>query len=107
MAPPTLIEQPADQCGLRQHRRADRQNLHTILIPRGGIAKVNLASRRQPAFADAPALHFPPVEHRRAKLDGWRLDVARLVSSEDANGDSGCLAAGISHQEKWPAYNLP
>jgi hypothetical protein len=67
---------------------------------------VNLASRGQAAFADPPALHFPPVEPRRCKFDGRCLDVARLLAPEDANGNRRCLSAAVLHQENWAADNL-
>lgn len=35
-----------------------------------------------------------------------RVDVARLLSAEDANGNGGRLSAGVSHQEERPPYNL-
>src|SRR5262245_59475288 len=101
-----LIDQPGNQRTLPKKEGANHQNFRSISAPRGRITEENLASGRQPALADAPALHLPPVEHRPSKLDGRYFDVARFFSSEDANGNSGCLPAGVGHQEKRPAYNF-
>ena len=101
-----LIDQPGDQRDLRQKNGADGQNFHPVSFPCGRIAKEDLAAGRQAALADAPALHLPPVEHRACKLDGRRIDVARLLSAEDANGNGSCLSAGISRREQRPAHDL-
>ena len=106
MAVLTFVQQPADECGLGQQRREDGQNLQLVPVPDGRFAEINFAARRQAAFADAPALHFSPVEHRPRKLDRRHLDVARLLATKDANGNCGCLSASVSRQEKRTADNM-
>src|SRR5262245_16168485 len=101
-----LIDQPGNQNALHNKESTDRQNFRLISVPRSRIAEEDFASGRQSALADAPPLHLSPVEHRPSKLDGRYFDVARLFSSEDANGHSCGLSAGIRHQQKRPAYNF-
>ena len=101
-----LVNQPINQGGLPKERGKDRQNLHTIFFPCGWLAKVDFASRRQVALADTPALHFPPIELRRCKLDGRGLDVARFLAAENASGNSRSLSASLEHREKRPSNKL-
>ena len=64
VALPMFKNQPTNQRGLYQNRSTKRQNLHTILLPHGRRAKVDLASRRQTSLTDTPALQLPPIELR-------------------------------------------
>src|SRR5580765_1019419 len=79
LATPVFVQEADDECSLYQNHRSNKHNLPLILLPQSRIAKVNLASQRQAALADAPALHLPPVKHRTCKLDDWHLDFARLL----------------------------
>ena len=56
-------------------------------------------------LADAPALHFPPVEFRRCKFDGLDFDVTRLLATKNTNGNGGRLSAALGHREKRAANN--
>ena len=42
---PPLVKEPGDQCQLHEKHGTDQQDLHTVPLPCGRIAKVNLASR--------------------------------------------------------------
>src|SRR6266550_3449561 len=84
LAPSNLIEQPANQRGLRQKRSNNRKNLPTILFPGTRTAKINLASRWQAIRADAPALHFPPVKLRRCESNGLYVEVTRSLAAKHA-----------------------
>src|SRR5262245_5954549 len=92
---PPLVKQPSDDPSLEQDHNTNRQNLCTILLPHSRFAKINLASGEQTAFADAPALHFPPVEFRFCKPGSWYLDVPSLLAAKDTNGDRRSQAAPL------------
>src|SRR5262245_28552926 len=98
MAPPMLKDEPANQCGLRQHGGGDQNDLASILLPHAGISKTDFTTHRQPRFADAPALHKPPVEYRRAISSGFDPDVAGLLTLKNTNHDSGRIPAGSKHR---------
>src|SRR5262245_10388426 len=95
-----FVQKAGDERGLYKNNRKNKCDLPLVLLPNARIAKINLASGGQAALANAPALHFPPVKHRVCKLHGWRADLARLLSAKDANGNGGCLSAGVGDQEK-------
>src|SRR5262245_2087210 len=98
MTTPPLVKQPRDERRLEQDYSTNRQDLCTILIPYSQFAKINLASGHQPAFADPPPLHFPPVEFGSCKPGGWYLDGAGALAVEDANSDGGCQVAPLVHR---------
>src|SRR6476620_962501 len=100
-----FIQQAHDQEGLREYNGGDQKNLPTILIPYRRTTKQDFAARRQTAFANAPALHFPPVKYWACKLDWCCPDFARLLSAKDTNGNGSRLSAGIGHQKKRAAYD--
>src|SRR5215472_8457219 len=103
---PPLVKQPSDDRSLEQDHSTNRQKLRTILVPYSRFAKINLASGHQATFADAPALHFPPVEFRFCKPGGWYLDVASALAAEDTNGHRGCQAAPLADRVHRAANNL-
>src|SRR6476620_2428292 len=100
-----LIQLPKDQRGLDQNCSRNRQNVGTILFPCRRITEKDFASWRQTAFADAPALHLPPIKHWARKLNWGYLNFAWLFSAEDADGNGSGLLAAIGYQEKWAAYD--
>jgi hypothetical protein len=74
--PVPLHQQPRNDCHLSQQRRETNCQLPAVALPRLQFAKVDLAPRRQAAFADPPTLQLPPVEFRHCKSGGRRYDVA-------------------------------
>src|SRR5258708_7856934 len=80
----TLVEQPSDKRGLNDDRSTDRENLPIVFLPCGRSAKIDDASRRQMPFADAPALHFPPVEFRRSRAQPGQLEPSQGLAAKNA-----------------------
>jgi hypothetical protein len=105
-AVPMLVEEPCDQRGLQDNRGRSPQYGHTMPLPRGRVAKMNLASRRQAARANAPTLHLPPIELRSRKTGGRRFDLARLLSTKDAESNPGYLLAVLEHRNVRAANNV-
>ena len=105
-AAPAFIQKTSNECSLRKEHDGKQHHLPTVLFPGSWLAEENRASRRKTGFADAPALHLPPVELRRCESDGWDLDVARPLAPKDANGYGSGLAAPLEHGEKRAANNL-
>src|SRR5262245_4764039 len=77
-----------------------------MLFPCGRSTKVDFASRRQTTLADAPALHFSPVEFRTSKSDRQYFNVTRLLAAKDAYGNLGCPFAHFEHRDLRAANDL-
>src|SRR5262249_51794016 len=67
------------------------------------LAKVNLASRRQPILADTPALHLPPIKFRGRKSDRRYIDFVRGFTVKDTDGSASCLPASFLRCDKGTA----
>ena len=68
-----------------------------MVLLRCRIAKFNYTPGRQPAFADPPTLHFPPIELRCRKFDRRYPDVSGLLAAKNASRSGGRLSAGVEH----------
>src|SRR6516162_10802112 len=88
-----LEQQTGNHRGLKQYQRERRQDLPPIFTPRSRLAKINLASRRQTALVNSPALQFTPIILRRGKPNRFDFDAIRLFSTKYAYSDSTCFFA--------------
>src|SRR5260221_9816902 len=56
---------------------------------------MNFPPRRQPTFADVPALEFSPVILWRSRSDRRRLDIAGRLAAQNPHGNTGDLPTHI------------
>src|SRR6516165_8686772 len=87
------MEQTCNQRSLHQNHRADPQDLRAVFVPRSRLAEIDLASRRQTALVNSPALQFTPIILRRGKPYRFDFDAIRLFSTKYAYSDSTCFFA--------------
>src|SRR5205085_7046949 len=90
-----FMQQSADQRSLDQDYDRNQRELPTVFFPGAELTKQDFASWRQVALADAPALHLPPIVFRRRKSYRLHLDIAQLLSTEDADRGIGGPPAGL------------
>ena len=88
-----LVEQPEDQGGLQQHREHDDNHAPPVLLPHRRFAKPQFAARRQAAFAHAPLLQLPPVEHRTDYVRHADRNGCSAFAAENPGGEPAGLLA--------------
>src|SRR5579871_851489 len=93
-----LEQQTGNHRTLQQYQRQGRQDLPSKSVPRGRLAKINLASRRQTALADSPALQLTPIILRGGKTNRRNFDGVRLLSAKYAYSDGTCLFAQCAYR---------
>src|SRR5499433_2623956 len=82
-----LEQQPTDQCGLQDDEEEDGSHVPAVLLPKTEFAKTDLASRRQPALADAEALQLTPVKHGPGEIAADNGNLRGSLAVEDAQRD--------------------
>src|SRR5262245_52326295 len=87
-----LVDEPADQRGLKQECRYRCQDWHSILLPHGR-AELYAATRRQNGFTDVPTLKLPPIVHGCGQSHRRHLDIASGFTVEDSHGNLCALLA--------------
>src|SRR5689334_13993393 len=88
-----LGQESDDQCSLSEEHHASQCHLPTVPCPCSWFTEEYPTSRGEMSVADSPALQLPPIELRYVPSDRRDLDVARLLTAENADRHRRCRAA--------------
>src|SRR5688572_26377284 len=100
-----LYKEPRDHCGLNEQGQKDHLQQQPVTLPEGGIAELESTLSRQTGLADAPTLHFPPVELRHRECYRRCFYVASPFTAKNADGHLGSTPAPLKHGKQWPTDN--
>ena len=105
--PESLPEQPCDQRTLQQHDRDAGHQVRSVLLPDRWFTESHLAARWQTGLPDAPALQLLPVVNRGSRAQWRRLDGARRLAVQHADGNTGGAATQLLIRDESATHDTP
>src|SRR5262249_1730396 len=92
LSPIALDQQPGNHGRLDCQRKKGARQLPPVAFPRRWFAKLHDTRGGQSCFTDVPRLKVSAVVRRDPQLNGRRPKATARFSSQNTNGNFGCLA---------------
>ena len=103
----SLPEKPRDQRTLQQHDCDAGRQVRSVLLPGRWLTESHVAAGGKTRFLDTPALQLLPVVDRGSRAQWRRLDGARRLAVQHADGNTGSAAAELPIRDESATHDTP